>query len=189
MRIGILGGTFNPIHLGHLILAEQAHDRLSLDKVIFIPTYLPPHKSGKGVLSAEHRLNMVKLATKGNPHFEVSDVEIQREGKSYSIDTLKHIKEKYPESKIYFLIGQDIVSDLKTWKDIDEVLKLAVFVVFNRKGYPQVESEVPCRSLEMPVIDVSSTFLRKNIRSGHSVKYLLPDAVEKYLEKEKLFKD
>jgi nicotinate-nucleotide adenylyltransferase len=118
MRIGILGGTFNPPHLGHLILAEEVREKLNLDKIFFIPTNIPPHKSTESV-SSWHRFNMVKLAIKSNPYFEVLDLEIKRGGVSFTIDTIKELKSKFPRDEFYLIVGSDLASTFSTWKDFD----------------------------------------------------------------------
>jgi len=134
-RIGILGGTFNPIHIGHLAIAEWSYEKLKLDKVIFVPTYLPPHKSSRGVIDAKTRYKMVELAIKDNPHFEISDFEIKKGGKSYSIDTVRYFSEKFnKDTKLYFIIGEDCLSTLHKWKEIEKLVSLASFVVVNRPG-------------------------------------------------------
>ena len=126
MKIGILGGTFNPIHIGHLILAEEAREKLALDVVIFVPTYLPPHKDDADIIAARDRMTLVKLAIKGNRHFLVSDIEIKRDGRSYTIDTIKELKMRYPKDELCFIIGSDLLNYLPEWKDLDEIIENSI---------------------------------------------------------------
>ncbi len=119
MKIGVLGGTFNPVHAGHLILAEEMREKLGLDQVVFIPTCIPPHKQAKGIAPADDRMAMVKLAIKGNRSFSVSDVEIKRQGASYTIDTIRQLKKSYPRDELIFIIGSDLLKYLDDWKDIN----------------------------------------------------------------------
>ena len=187
-KIGILGGTFNPIHIGHLALAQTVCDRLELDKVIFVPSHYPPHKSRKPVLAARHRLQMVRLATAGNKKFETSDFEIKQGGKSYSIDTLVHFKGKYPaKTKFYFLIGSDMVAGLKNWRKINKLVKVTSFVVVRRKGFDKIKSPYPLRMISTLDLGLSSSFLRQNLKKGRSVKYLLPQKVYEYIRQHRLY--
>ncbi len=145
MKIGILGGTFNPIHIGHLILGEEACRILNLDKLIFVPAYLPPHKEERDLIDAEDRYKMVALAIKGNPFFEVSKSEIKRKGKSYSIQTIREFKDRFgEESELFLITGSDVLEEFSMWKEIDKIFKLSNFIVANRPSYPikEVPSEV-----------------------------------------------
>ena len=187
-KIGILGGTFNPIHTGHLAIANVALDGLNLDKVLFIPSYLPPHKTSANVVSAEHRLNMVKLAMAGHPAFEVLDFEIKQKGKSYSYKTVRHLKSIFPKgTEFYFIIGEDSFLTLNTWKRIDELLSQVQFVVINRPGSRKTKSKIKVLTLTMPGLDISSSLIRKKIISRQSARYFLPDCVLTYIEKNKLY--
>ncbi|MDD5501774.1 MAG: nicotinate (nicotinamide) nucleotide adenylyltransferase, partial [Candidatus Omnitrophica bacterium] len=123
MKIGVIGGTFNPVHIGHLILAEEAREKLGLDKVILIPTAMPPHKDASGIAPAEDRLKMLKLSVKGNKFFSVSDMEIRRRGRSYTIDTLRELKRRFARDEIYFIIGSDLLKYLNEWKDLGQILE------------------------------------------------------------------
>ena len=143
-RIGILGGTFNPVHIGHLTIAQMVHEQLELDKVIFVPSNLPPHKSSKRVVSSKDRCHMLRLAIKGNSHFDISDFEVKKRGKSFSIDTVSYLRDRYPcGTKLFFIIGSDLLEALHTWKRIDEMLKIATFVAVNRPGYKEKKSKIP----------------------------------------------
>ena len=187
-RIGILGGTFNPVHIGHLAMAQTALEQLKLDKVIFVPSNLPPHKASKEVVSAMHRFKMVQLAVKGNPKFEVSSVEIKRSGKSYSIDTVKYFKKLYLKGdQIFFIIGEDTLKTLHSWKYIKELLKSVKFVSINRLGYQNTKSKVKTVSIKMPALEVASSYIRQRLVSKKTVRYLIPDLVLKYIQKNKLY--
>jgi nicotinate-nucleotide adenylyltransferase len=188
-KIAILGGSFNPIHIGHLILANTVCEEFNLDKIIFVPCYIQPLKSNKDFASAEDRLAMIKLAIQNNPKFELSDIEIKRKGKSYTVDTLKYFKQKYDD--LYFVIGADNIKDFHRWKEPDTILKLAKLIVTNRGG---IERKIPKRLrgkkifvCKIPDIEISSTLIRNNIRSNKSIKYLVPEKVEKYIIKNKLY--
>lgn len=188
MKIGILGGTFNPIHIGHLILAEEAREKLKLDKIIFVPTYYPPHKNNSDIAPAMHRYKMINLSIKGNKYFSVSDVEIKRDGKSYTIDTLKELKKKYPGDKLYFIIGSDLLKYLDDWKDLNEIIKLVNFFVATRPGYaldkiPSQISTIPIRA-----VDISGFEIRKAIEKNKSFRYLVPETVFRYIKKRNLYK-
>ncbi|MBF0484668.1 MAG: nicotinate-nucleotide adenylyltransferase [Candidatus Omnitrophica bacterium] len=187
-KIGILGGTFNPVHVGHLAVADYACQKLGLNKVIFVPSALPPHKTAKGVIAAKHRFEMLKIAIGANPKFELCDYEIQKGGKSYSIDTVKFLKSLYPaEVKFYFIIGEDNFPGLAKWKNIGELMTLAEFVVVSRPDAGSADNEFKIRFLKMPGLDVSSTYIRKNIAQRHSIRYLIPAEVLQYIKVHKLY--
>lgn len=187
MRIGILGGTFNPIHIGHLILAEEAREKLQLDKIIFIPTYLPAHKNNSDIAAAGDRYRMIKLAIKKNIYFSVSDIEIKRNGLSYTIDTLKEFKKIYPKDELYFIIGSDLLKYLDDWKDLPEIINMVKFIVATRPGYPL--EKIPSNISTVPIraVDVSAFEIRKAIKENKSFRYLVPEAVYKYIIKNKLY--
>ena len=187
-RIGILGGTFNPIHMGHLAIAQVSRERLSLDKVYFVPTNIPPYKSSRSVISSLHRYNMVNLAIKGNPFFGVSDFEIKREGKSYSIDTVEHFKKVFSKNaKLFFIVGEDAFMTLHTWRKIEEISKLVTFVVVNRPGFKDKQPKIKSKAIVMPGLDISSSAIRRDLRSGKTVKYFLPEKVLGYIKKKKIY--
>ena len=188
MRIGIFGGTFNPIHIGHLIAARRAQEKLRLDKVIFVPSYLPPHKSSKNVVDAKHRFNMVSLAVEEDEDFVVEDFEVKRKQRSYSIETVNFLKERYPENtKLYFLIGEDILATLSRWKCIEELLAKVTFAAIYRPGCKEFSSKIKVQPVPMSGLDVSSSEIRKKIHQNKNVKYLLPEVVLRYLYKKKLY--
>ncbi len=195
MKIGILGGTFNPIHIGHLILAEEVREKLKLDEVIFVPAYLPPHKDSSDIASAAIRLAMVKLAIKGNRYFVVSDIEIKRDGRSYTIDTLKEFKKMYPQDELYFIIGSDLLKYLDEWKDLDEIIQMVRFIVATRPGYPleKISSHPACRqagisTIPIRAVDISGFEIRKAIKENKSFRYLVPETVLKYINKKRLYR-
>lgn len=197
-KIGIIGGTFDPIHHGHLIAAQWAKEELNLDKVIFIPAANPPHKEGQEILDEKYRYIMVSLAIKDNPHFTVSDHEIQRGGKSYTIDTLKHFKKVYPDSELLFIMGLDSLLSLDTWKDVEGLMQLCTFVAATRPGYDIDKSEKIFEKLppgikdkiiflEIPELEISSTLIRDRVRQGKSIKYLVPEVIEQYIYENNIY--
>lgn len=188
MRIGILGGTFNPIHIGHLILAEEAFWKLKLNKVVFVPSYLPPHKEETDVIDARHRFNMVSLAIEGNEHFEASTIEIDAKGRSYSVETLKLFRQKLgPDSEIFFITGSDSLKELFSWRKIDEIFNLSRFIVAQRPGYPIEELPKNVQAVTITGVEISSSEIRKRIKDKRSIRYLVPDGVRMYIEKNKLY--
>ena len=215
-RLGILGGTFNPIHYGHLAAAEEVRDRLKLERIVVIPSHLPPHKFEEEVPSAVQRLEMVRLATTGNPFFEPSEIEIKRGGRSYTIDTVEALRQEFPGTELYFITGLDSFLEIQTWHQWERLLSLCNFVVISRPGYHFVDlakisfmegaahelagldrgdlKQAMVRSaaftifLEMiPLFDISSTDIRNRVKAGVSIKYLLPEAIETYIIKNKLY--
>lgn len=188
MRIGILGGTFNPIHIGHLILAEEVREKLRLDKVLFVPTYIPPHKQNSNVAAAVERLCMVKAAIKGNRDFSASDIEIKRKGRSYTIDTVKAFNKKFQGDELYFITGSDLLKYLDEWRDFRELLKLVKFVVATRPGYPLEKIPSYVQRVGIRAVDVSAFEIRERIKKSKSFRYLVPEAVFEYINKKKLYK-
>jgi len=188
MKIGILGGTFNPVHIGHLILAEEAREKLGLDKVIFVPANLPPHKDNGDIAPAPFRLTMLKLATKGNKRFYVSDIEIKRQGRSYTIDTLKEFKRKYPGDDLYFIIGSDLLKYLDEWKDLNEINKMVKFITATRPGYPLEKIPGYIQTLGIRAVDISGFAVRQCIKENKSFRYLVPEAVFNFINRNKLYK-
>lgn len=187
MKIGILGGTFNPIHIGHLILAEEAREKLGLDKVIFVPAYLPPHKDNSDIATAGVRFTMIKLAIKGNRYFFVSDIEIKRDGKSYTIDTLKEFKKKYPRDELYFISGSDLLKYLDEWKDLSEIIRMVKFIVATRPGYPLEKIPSYISTVAIRAVDISAFEVRRCIRENKSFRYLVPEPVFNYINKKRLY--
>jgi nicotinate-nucleotide adenylyltransferase len=189
MRIGILGGTFNPIHIAHLILAEEALSKLKLDKLVFVPTYIPPHKNIEGNVKPKDRLKMVELAIGTNEAFSVSTVELDSKKKSYSIDTLKEFRRMYgKDAQLYFITGSDLLKDLFSWKNINEIFKMSKFVVAPRPGYPVEEVPEQVETVVITPIEISSEDIRKRIKESRSIRYLVPDSVRSYIAKHRLYK-
>lgn len=197
MRLGLMGGTFDPIHVGHLILAEQARERFALDRVLFVTSAIPPHKRDNSVTDVAHRLEMTRLAVADNEFFECSTIEIERRGPSYTIDTVRQILRLYgPDSAVYVLLGADEGRDLMKWREPYEIAKLAKIVIANRPGLPVdgVIESLPQElaggivPLEMPPVGISSTDLRDRVRSGRSIRYLVPRAVEDYVWSKGLYR-
>jgi len=201
MRIGVLGGTFDPVHLGHLIIAETVRDELALDKVLFVPAATPPHKQERPIAAAADRLEMVRLAIAGNGAFDVSEVEIERGGVSYTIETIEGLRRTVgDEAKLFLIVGADSVPELTTWKDIDHLVRLCTFVVAARPGYkiedlireeiglaPETRQRVLRHYIDAVRVDISSTELRARLVEGRSVRYRLPEAVEQYIRTKGLY--
>lgn len=197
-KYGIFGGSFNPIHYGHLMICEYIKEEMGLDKVIFIPTGNPPHKDLE--LSAEDRYEMVKLAISPNPDFEISDIETTRVKKSYTVDTIRELKKIYKEEKLYFLIGLDSLFQLKTWMKIGDLSQEIEFVVALRPGYldrEEINKEIDflrenfgtkINLIKTPLYEISSTDLRDRIREGKSLRYLIPKKVLDYIEESGFYK-
>jgi nicotinate-nucleotide adenylyltransferase len=190
MRIGILGGTFNPVHNGHLSMAAGALKELALDQVLWVPTRIPPHKEVADRVSAEDRARMVELAIQGHPAFQLSRVELEREAPSYTIDTLLQLKKEHPssETKWFFLVGSDAAKELAHWRRWEELRGLTQFVVIPRPGHPAVS--LPQGVIGIPVAppDISASEIRDRIRQGRSIEGLVPGPVARYIEEKGLYK-
>jgi nicotinate-nucleotide adenylyltransferase len=203
-KIGIMGGTFNPIHYGHLVTAEEALIQFHLERVIFIPTGQPPHKTTGKIASPEDRYLMTVMATASNREFYVSRIEIDKKGKSYTIDTLRELKKIYGNnSELFFITGADAILEILTWKDTGEIITLCKFIAATRPGYniskmedlkkrlfnEKVEMAEQCLFImEIPALAISSTDIRNRIKSNRPIKYLLPESVSSYLLKNELYK-
>lgn len=187
-QVGILGGTFNPVHLAHLVMADQAGKNLGLDEVYLMPSYQPPHVDEKKTIDASHRLKMLELAIADNPFLKIETIELIRKGKSYTYDTMKALTQNNPETDYYFIIGGDMVEYLPKWHKIDELVTMVNFVGIQRTGYT-TESPYPVIWVDIPEIDISSTKIRQKIQQGCSVRYLVPDKVIDYIQKEGLYQD
>lgn len=185
-QVGILGGTFDPPHLGHLMMAEQVRAQLGLEKILFLPDATPPHVDQKFPEAADHRLAMVKLAIANNPLFELDLTDINAGGISYTYNTMLRMKEAHPDTDYYFIIGGDMVAYLHKWYRIDDLLKLVTFVGVKRPGYP-VTSKYPVLFVDAPTIDLSSTLIRQKVAQGCSIKYLVPDTVADYIYEKGLY--
>jgi nicotinate-nucleotide adenylyltransferase len=192
-RIGIFGGSFNPPHVAHLIGAEIAREALDLSTVLFMPASVPPHKQTMRLPDPQLRLQMVKAAIADNPHFEASDIELKREGPSYTIDTLRELKQQYPNAQLVLIIGMDNLEIFHSWRSSAEILSLAELGVMVRPGYskdkvsPELLSHV--RFVEIPLLEISGTEIRKRIERGESVRYMLTDPVMRIIEEASLYKD
>lgn len=196
-RIGIMGGTFNPIHIGHVIAAQEVLFKMNLDNIIFIPTGNPPHKRQKDLISADHRYEMVRLAICKNNQFSISDLEIKREGRTYTYDTLTELHKTYYGNKLFFIIGFDTLKDLDSWRRINDVCKMVSFIVVNRgNSTSEVIEEIEDKKkkysaditlVDIPDIEISSTEIRKRILNGETIKYLVPDEVEAYIRLKGLY--
>lgn len=186
-QVGLLGGNFNPIHMGHLVIADQVFHQLGLDELYFLPSYQPPHVDEKKTIDASIRLEMLELALADNPNFDIETIELDRKGKSYTYDTICELKERHPEVDYYFLIGGDMVEYLPKWYNIDKLVELVQFVGIKRSHYA-VETPYPVLWVDVPLIDVSSSLIRKQIQRGCSVRYLLPKAVEEYIHERRLYR-
>ncbi len=196
--IGLMGGTFDPVHYGHLVAAEEACYQFGMEKVIFIPASKPPHKTGRDISTSEQRLEMTKRAISSNSHFTISDMEIKREGLSYTIDTVRAMKEIYVGWEIYFITGADAVLEILTWKNVEELLQECFFVAATRPGfnletidcklgYLSKDLLAKIKTVEVPALAISSTDIRQRVREGRPIKYLLPEAVEKFIYQNKLY--
>ncbi len=187
-KIGILGGTFDPIHFGHLSIAQAASVKLKLDKVIFVPAYIPPHKKKNKIVSSKARLDMVQLAIEGNKYFALSNFEIKKCDTSYSVETAEYFKKSYPkDTKFYFIVGEDTAAQLHTWKKIDELKEIVSFVSVNRLGYKAKQTQVKVRSIVMPNLEISSSYLRQCVKQDKPLRYLMPEKVINYIKKNKLY--
>lgn len=215
MKIGLMGGSFDPVHAGHLRAAEEISEKLALDQVIFIPALISPHKSSETMADSTHRINMLDLSVKGNPRFKVSDMELRREPPSYTIDTLRALSGSNPQNEYYFIMGSELFAGIDTWKEFTELFNHSSFVVLRRPGYDLPDSAAPIplalgndfrysynnkgmevfahtSSNELFFVDiagirVSSTEIRELARRGNSLKYLVAREVERYIAENSLY--
>ncbi len=190
MRLGVMGGTFDPIHHGHLVAASEVQALLELDEVVFVPTGEPWQKEGREVAPAEHRYLMTVIATASNPRFTVSRVDIDRDGPTYTIDTLRDLAAERPGAEMFFITGADALAQILSWKDADELWPLAHFVGVTRPGYELSETGLPAERVtlqEVPAMAISSTDCRTRVRGGLPVWYLVPDGVVQHISKHHLY--
>jgi nicotinate-nucleotide adenylyltransferase len=197
VRIGILGGTFNPPHLGHLVCGQEAYLQLGLDRVMLIPARIPPHKAVEDEPGPHHRLELCRVAVEGDDRFEVSELELSREGPSYTVDTLEELHERSPDSELFLILGGDIAAGLPEWRAPDRVLSLATVAIAMRPGTERsaieralqaVAGGERARMFEMPEIGVSSTMVRDRVGQGQPIKYLVPDGVAAYVDAHGLYR-
>jgi nicotinate-nucleotide adenylyltransferase len=197
-RVGILGGTFNPPHIAHLVCAQEAYLQLDLDEVMLIPARIPPHKPVDDEPGAEHRLELCWAAIEGDDRFTVSDLEITRDGPSYTVDTLRTLTRRAPDSELFMIVGGDVAAGLPSWHEPEQVLSLATLAVAKRRGTARARVEQALQSLpggeravffRMPRIAISSTLVRRRVRHGEPVRYFVPDAVAKYIERNRLYQE
>ena len=197
-RIGIMGGTFDPVHMGHLLAAEQCREQLGLDQLRFIPAYVSPFKLDKQAAQPKHRLEMLQLATQSNPSFRVDDRELSRGGTSFTVDTLRELKAEQPESELVFLMGADSLAEFDKWREPAEICRLAKVVVVARGGTPPPDllmlsrflpsgSQAEQHVITMPQCEISSSGIRQAIAAGRSVRYQVPAAVAAYVEQHRLY--
>lgn len=197
MRIGILGGTFNPPHLGHLVAAQEAHRELALDHVLLVPAGTPPHKPVDDEPGAQHRLELSRLAVSDDERFAVSDLELRRDGPSYTVDTLKVLSTKAPSDELFLILGGDIAAGLPKWHEPETVLELATVAIAKRRGtakstvdeaLAQLRGGERARFFQMPRIGISSTMVRRRVRARQPIRYFVPDSVMHYIETHGLYR-
>jgi len=194
MRLGIYGGTFDPVHYGHLLLAEYCRDEMNLDQVVFIPAATSPHKQGQSPSSADHRVEMLQLAISGHEPFDISRMEIDRGGVSYSVDTLETIHQERPDDQLFFLMGEDSLRSFSAWRNPQRICELATIITVSRPNGEELDTsplQSVCSSeqiaiieqhrLAMPEMGISSTEIRHRVATGKSIRYQTPRAVEKYI--------
>jgi nicotinate-nucleotide adenylyltransferase len=201
MRLGIFGGSFDPVHYGHLLLAESCREQCALDRVWLLPTALSPFKQDRRTVSGHHRVEMLRLAVGGHPAMEISTIEIDRGGISYTVDTLAEMRSRQPDAELFLLMGGDSLADLPHWREAGRICELAIPVVVRRAGaaepsYHPLHGVVPPQRLElfrnhqvtMPTIELTSTEIRARVARGESIRYRTPRAVEKYIESHGLYR-
>jgi nicotinate-nucleotide adenylyltransferase len=201
MRLGLYGGTFDPVHFGHLLLAETCREACELDEVWFIPTGSPPHKTGAEISPVRARREMLELALAGLPRFQVSRIEMDRPGPHYTVETLRLLKSERPEDELFLLIGADSLHDLHTWREPEEVARLATIVAVNRGDDAAVQdsasgsfglpsgSSIRVQTIPMPPIGISATDLRRRVAAGRSIRFQTPRAVEQYIRAHRLYRN
>jgi nicotinate-nucleotide adenylyltransferase len=191
VRLGVMGGTFDPIHHGHLVAASEVQVRFELDEVAFVPSGQPWQKSGRAVSPAEHRYLMAVIATASNPRFWVSRVDIDRPGPTYTVDTLHDLRAQRPDAELFFITGADALEQILSWKDVSELFEMASFIGVTRPGYALSDAHLPpdaVRLVEVPAMTISSSDCRQRVASGRPVWYLVPDGVVQYIGKHRLYR-
>lgn len=188
MRIALFGGSFNPPHLGHMLMAQEALHAFDLDEIWFLPVGRPPHKSDEQLASNDDRLEMLKISIAGQESFHISTIEFEREGRSYTIDTVKLLKAKYPSYHFYFLIGGDMIDYLPKWEKIDELIELMTFIGVKRPGSKAASSYAQhVKQFEMVQVDISSSLIRKRVLEGKPITYMVRDEVERIIRERGLY--
>ncbi len=198
MRLGVFGGTFDPVHWGHLLIAEQCREQCELDQVWLLPAGDPPHKTGSAISTGKQRAEMLDFATAGHESLIVNRMELSREGKTFTVDTLRQLREERPEDELFFLIGADSLHDLPDWREPERIVELATIVAVNRGDRPlpseadlnrQLGEAIASRVklVMMPGIDLSSSDIRRRVREGKSIRFMVPRAVEAYIKEQKLY--
>ena len=195
MRLGLLGGTFDPIHLGHLILAEACREACELDEVWFLPTGNPPHKEASEITEARQRIEMLEMALAGVREFKINDMEVRRTGTTYTVDTLTELKEEDSDRELFFLIGADSLHDFPTWREPERIAELATLLVVNRAGreMPEIDSlsekiRNSVQIVTIPDIGIASSDLRRRVAEGNSIRFQVPRSVEVYIEQHQLYR-
>ncbi|NLE39000.1 MAG: nicotinate-nucleotide adenylyltransferase [Pirellulaceae bacterium] len=201
MRLGLFGGSFDPVHYGHLLLAECCREQCMLDRVLFVPTAAPPHKKGRPLASADDRVAMLRLAIAGHEPFEACTHEIERGGTSYTVETLRHFRQTRPDDELFLLVGADMLNDLPNWREAAEICRLAQPVAVRRSGLGPIDfaclesiasaeriAETSRLQVEMPEMGVSSTEVRRRVAEGRSIRYRTPRAVEEYIRTRGLYR-
>lgn len=198
-RLGIYGGTFDPVHIGHLMVAEMSRQECGLARVLFIPANHPPHKRNKSISPNNYRLEMIKLAIKSNPYFEVNDMEFKRQGVSYTVDTLRDLRRIYSKQwELWMIIGGDTLLELDTWKDAGEIIKMCNFAIYMRPNFSADRCKAKAESIhrqwdtkiefiQAPMIEISSTDIRSRVAQGKSIRYMVPYSVEEYIMNKELY--
>lgn len=191
MRVGLFGGSFNPPHLAHLIVAETIREQFGLDVIWWIPAYQPPHKTGAALAPATHRLAMTQAAIARNPGFAVSDLEIQREGTSYTVDSVRTLQAKHPDHTFALLVGSDSLHGFSSWHKPEEIIARVPLIVYQRPGTVTTKTEPAFAErvhfANAPLLEISGTEIRQRLRKGHSIRYLVPDGVRAYIDQHKLY--
>ncbi len=198
-NLGIIGGTFNPIHYGHLIAAEFTREAFALDRIIFVPSARPPHKAPEEILESRHRLVMAEIAVRDNPFFSVSTLEIDRQGLSYSVETVDSIRGLHPGANLFFILGIDAFMLMNTWKDTERLAELCSMIVVTRPGYELNPADVCCAGVPLlmwqkmeviaiPGFEISSSAIRERVAQGRTIRYLLPSGVEDYISTNQLYR-
>ena len=189
-RIGVFGGTFDPPHIAHLIAAQAIHEQLGLDRVLLVPAAVPPHKQDEPVSPGAVRLAMLEAAIGGDHRFAVSDLELRRDGPSYTVDTLRALREAHPDAELFLAVGADQLAEFDTWREPDAIAELATLVTFARAGKPpDTGGDWPVKPVDVPKMDISSTELRQRVARGKSIRFLVPEEVEVVIRFEGLYQD